>query len=241
MRSLASFSIAGLRNSITSTVFMLLVSISVYSQELASATALVDSIKAENTFYLRSISTPINPSKKDVYIEEGWQHGVLVTDDENTLFFNGRINVVRGYLECKVENRIRKIAPGRIKLIDLEGKKYIPIKGSSIDGGGINTYMNILSLGQISLLKGYYIIVKSRGGDSINQEITGTETLELGSDLFYTYDFGTIYRLRSNKKTILSLLSDKEDQVSNLIEINRLKFSSDRDISTIFNFYNTID
>ena len=51
----------------------------------------------------------------------------------------------------------------------------------------------------------------------------------------------TVYRLRSNKKTILSLLSDKDAQITNLIEINRLKFSSDRDVVAVFNFYNTID
>ena len=210
-------------------------------QDIPESTSIIDSIKAENTFLLKSISTSFNPSQKDVYIGEGWQHGILMMDDGKSLFFNGRINVVRGYLECKVENRIRKIASGRIKMIDLEGKKYIPISGSSIEGGGINTYMNILSLGEINLLRGYYIIVKSRGGDSINQEITGTEILELSSDLFYTYDFETVYRLRTNKKTILSLLSDREDQISELIDVNKLKFSSDRDVSAIFNFYNTID
>ncbi|GAB4248089.1 MAG: hypothetical protein Tsb0034_27470 [Ekhidna sp.] len=220
---------------------ILFLSIQTSAQYLKDDVQLIDSIKQQNISAIHSISTSFNPGGRDLYIDKDWKYGILLTDNDETIFFNGRINVARGYLECKVNNRIRKIASGRIKLVDLEGQTYIPVQSSDFESGGINTYLKVLSWGKISLVERYVVEVESRRGDSLNPDLTGTESLVVESELYYTKDFEVFEELKTNKRFIFELMTSRKSEVEKMIDINKWKFSSNRDITSIFNYYNSLN
>ncbi len=214
----------------------------VNSQALESYFLEMDSIVEANAADIKEISTSLSTNAKDVYLNEDWEHGVIITKENTAIFFNGRLNIARGYLECKVENRLRRITSSKVKLVELEGKRFIPVKASSMEGGIINTYLQVLSTGSINLVKEYVIDIEYQStGNSLFPEMTGQKNLEIESVFYSSSDLTSFDKLKSNKKSILQLLSAKNDDIERLIDINRLKFSSERDITTIFNYYNTIN
>lgn len=201
---------------------------------------LMDSVIQMNDEKIIDISSEISTRSRDLYVDNEWRYGTVLTVDNEIIHISGRINVMRGYLECKVNNRLRKIANGRVKLVRLNDQLFIPVQGNEIDGGGINTYMEVLSPGNFTLLRNYYIDIETRRGDSLNPGLTGDQSAILKTNLFYSKDLKNFLTLKSTKNGVLNLLGDKANQIEELIEVNKLRFNSDRDIAIIFNYYNSI-
>lgn len=201
---------------------------------------LMDSVIQMNDEKIIDISSEISTRSRDLYVDNEWRYGTVLTVDNEIIHISGRINVMRGYLECKVNNRLRKIANGRVKLVRLNDQLFIPVQGNEIDGGGINTYMEVLSPGNFTLLRNYYIDIETRRGDSLNPGLTGDQSAILKTNLLYSKDLKNFSTLKSTKNGVLNLLGDKANQIEELIEVNKLRFNSDRDIAIIFNYYNSI-
>lgn len=222
-------------------LFVLLFSITIPTiGQLKADINLMDSIIQMNDEKLINISSEISTRSRDLYVDNEWRYGTVLTVDDEIIHISGRINVMRGYLECKVNNRLRKIASGRVKLVKINDQLFIPVQGNEIDGGGINTFMEVLSPGNFTLLRNYYIDIETRRGDSLNPGLTGDQSAILKTNLFYSDDLKNFSTLKSTKNGVLNLLSDKANQIEELIEVNKLRFNSDRDITIIFNYYNSI-
>lgn len=212
------------------------------SEEFHLYSLVIDSIDHQNAILLDALSHAIKPSEEDMYLSKHWEFGILISEKDKPIFFKGRINVARGILECSVQNNLRMITPDKIKFFYLGGMKYIPVKGSSFRGSENNAFLNLVSLGPISLLRGYWIdVVYENGSNSLFPKATGQEKKVIQSRLYYSTDFKDFKEVRRNKKFITDLLTSKNNEVQDYAEINRLKFKSDRDISLIFDYFNQLN
>ncbi len=212
------------------------------TQEFQRYSSMIDSVDHQNSMLLESLSQAIKPSKEDMYLNEHWEFGILISMEDEPIFFNGRMNVTRGILECRVQNNVRMILPNKIKFFQMGGMKYIPVIGSSFRGSQNNNFLTLVSLGPVSLLKGYWIdVIYERSSNSLFPNATGQEKKVIKSRLYYSTDLKDFREVRRTKKFISDLLASRTNEVQDYVEINRLKFKSERDITLIFDYFNQLN
>ncbi len=195
----------------------------------------VTSINGEYLEKIHSISTPLSLTKKSFYLDEDWNHMVIITRDDEILHANGRINLVRMLVEILVEKHIRRLNESRVRALIFDGDKIMRIPASRIEDRRISSYMQVLSDGQVTLLEAFKIGFKTES-DGYSGVVVD-EKMILESDFYYTTDFSSFNKLKG-KKEILSIMEDQKSAAEVFIKDNKLKLDQKRDLAVLFDFYN---
>jgi hypothetical protein len=97
-------------------------------------------------------------------------------------------------------------------------------------------YEIIMSRDKIELFKKYRCTLIE--GKPYNGIVNGTnDKFKINSSYYARNGSGEIAKLVLTKSRILSLMSDKQKEVSNFIKENKLKLKKEKDLISIFNFY----
>ncbi|MGI4750649.1 MAG: hypothetical protein ACRYFB_08450 [Janthinobacterium lividum] len=110
-----------------------------------------------------------------------------------------------------------------------EGYKNIP-------GITMNSFLEILVSGKTQLLKKVSKRIQTENvypNTSVNKYFTESKQYYL-----YILDRGTL--IKNDKKTILSILSDKKVPLENYIKENNLNLKEDNDLEKLITYYNSI-
>ena len=121
-------------------------------------------------------------------------------------------------MEAKVGNRVRKLHFQRLAALIIDGRKFMPISGDKIEKESSNVFMEIRSIGKVTLLEKYKIGFKTTGGSSFNPEISSVDRPFLDSDLYYSFDLKTIKKLPAGKNSILKILQDSEQKADSFMK-----------------------
>lgn len=186
---------------------------------------------------MHSISSPMTLDYKSFYLDEQWNHIMIMTKSDEILHTTGRINLVRKAVEILVERHIRKLNESKVKALIVNGSRIIKVSGSKIEDMSTSSYMGILSTGKLNLLEGHKIGFRIE--EHAYSGVVRDETAVLVSDFYYTEDFKTYNRL-GGKKDILALMEDKSSEVENFIKINKLKLHQKKSLAVLFNYYNSL-
>ncbi len=198
----------------------------------------IDSMETDMVSKVLSISSPHAITSKSFYLDEHWDHLVIVTNDYEMLHTSGRINLVRKLIEIKVQNKPRKLHENKVRAVLVNGSSIIKVNADKIEGERETKYMKVLSHGRYTLLEGYSIGFKTIGEGALDPGIGGQEKPFLATDLYYTTDFKRFNRLKNNN-SIYSLFEDKIDDVKEYVDNNNLKLKKSRDASLLFDYYNS--
>ncbi len=200
--------------------------------------ARIASMEADHVDRIHSISSPYAITSRSFYLDENWDHLIIVTNDYEMLHTSGRINLVRKLIEIKVQNKPRRLNESKVRAVLVNGVRIIKVNADKIKGENETKYMKVLSNGRYTLLEGYSIGFKTIGEGALDPGIGGQEKLFLDTDLYYTTGFKQFTRIRSNN-SIYSLLEDKIDDMKKYVDNNNLKLKKNRDVSLLFDYYNS--
>ncbi len=187
---------------------------------------------------MNEISSPMRLDYKSLYLDEQWNHIMIMTKTNEILHSTGRINLVRKAVEILVDRHVRQLNEAKVKALIVNGSRILKVSGSKIEGMNTSSYMGILSTGKLNLLEAHKI--GFRVEEHAYSGVVRDETPILLSDFYYTDDFKTYYLL-SGKREILSLMEDKRTEVERFIKINKLKLHQKKSLSILFNYYNSLD
>lgn len=190
---------------------------------------------------LKSISSHFQPSPEDVYLSKDWNYFKLITPEGEMYHFEGRLNITRSFVEAKIDNRIRKINNRKLGVLVNGTNRYILVKKEFLEESDRNIFMEILSIGDISLLNSIDIGFKrTRGTATLSPMVSGEEVKVIEQEYFVTQNFQSFQKFVARKSKIDELFGDKSDEIEKFIDLNNVKLRSTRDLVTVFNYYNTM-
>ena len=174
---------------------------------------------------------------KSLYLDEQWNHLMIMTKTNEVLHSTGRINLVRKVVEILVDRHVRQLNESKVKALIVNGSRVLKVSGSKIEDMSTSSYMGILSTGKLNLLEAHKIGFRIE--EHAYSGVVKDETPVLLSDFYYTTDFKKYNRL-GGKKEILSLMDDKRAEVERFIKINKLKLGQKKSLAILFNYYNSL-
>jgi hypothetical protein len=105
-----------------------------------------------------------------------------------------------------------------------------------IDGATAATYYEVLSDGNIKLLKRTEF---KRISEIADGDIIPTQQIK-PFDNYYASANNTLTKIKREKKAILTILKDKAPDIEAYISANKLSLKDDKDLAKVFNHYNTL-
>ncbi len=197
----------------------------------------ISTLNAAYVEKMNSISSPMTLDYKALYLDEQWNHMMIMTKTNEVLHSTGRINLVRKVVEILVDRHVRQLNENKVKALIVNGSRILKVSGSKIEDLSTSSYMGILSTGKLNLLEAHKIGFRIE--EHAYSGVVRDETPVLLSDFYYTIDFDKYNRL-SGKKQILSLMEDKRTEVERFIKINKLKLGQKKSLAILFNYYNSL-
>lgn len=201
-------------------------------------------IKLQQAAVIDALEDISYPSKSGrvhhFYLNKNWQNSFVITLDDETIYFNGRYNVLNKTIESHWKGEQRVIYPKKIKAAQIGENLLIPIGADQIRQVDNNRYLEVLSFGKLNLLNGYGLETKMETGSSLSFQGTGKKTYFIDETLYHTSDFKTIEKLDNSKGKILDLFGQQEKAVANFAKENRLRFNNKEDLRLIFDFFNSL-
>lgn len=219
-------------------VLGVLLSLTMYAQELSLLKALQTEEESLQKS-LKEISYPASKVKKHFfYLVKTWQNSMVLTTKGEKFSFNGRYNLLNKSIEYKINSTVRTIHINKVSLAKVGETTLIPITQATNPDIKNYHYLEVLSFGEINLLKGYKL---GRMAGSQGQSLipNGAES-HVYEQLFFTYDFRDVIALEKSKKRILMLFKNKQKDLREYSKSEKLKFGSNEDLIKIFDHYNSL-
>ncbi|MEM1322837.1 MAG: hypothetical protein AAGG75_21410 [Bacteroidota bacterium] len=193
----------------------------------------------ESEKLLKDYSFPTKSKKvHNLYLNINWQNSYAVTNSGELLQFSGRYNAMNQAVEMKLRSGIRSLQSRKIKLVVVGDNMLIPLPGTVIDLGERRVYFEILSNGDITLLKQFTLSYYMDGTNSLTAAYNGERKYQITPVYYATNDYKKLSRLKLTKKRVLQLFGDKEEEMKKFLKSNKLKLTEEKDLKRLFNAFN---
>ncbi|HIP48762.1 MAG TPA: hypothetical protein EYG92_07345 [Lutibacter sp.] len=180
-------------------------------------------------------STP-NEIKGSNYLFKTWENkNVIHYKEGNQILKNININVKDNNFEFKIsEKSVLIIDPKNIEYITINYKNY---KFYSFEGSH-NKIFEIVALSKkIEILKSFEIyFVKGIA----NPVITNPIDKYVLKTRYHIKKEDKISDFKLKKKRILSIFSDKKDEITKYVKKNKLSYKKEKDVKQIFSYYSSL-
>ncbi len=109
------------------------------------------------------------------------------------------------------------------------------IKGIIADGLSAQKYVQVLSIGKIKLYK-----LNARLMTEVSQINEGIKKSFTNVTKYFAGEDGHIQEINLNKKDIIQLLKDKDQEVQQFIKANSLNLKKEDDVAALINYHNQL-
>ncbi|OOQ60797.1 hypothetical protein [Mucilaginibacter pedocola] len=182
------------------------------------------------------------------YLFEDWEPGsvTLVNGVSSTEQMQLKYNVVDDVLTFKDKasgeemafvQKVKefKIAPNA-GLTDAKYMKLYRSGFTGIEGTTADSFFEVLADGKAQLLKRFTkVVFESQDIGSASKKKTFLE-----KEKYYIIMGGKATVVKNDKKSILSVLADKQPQLEDYIKTNKVSFKSDAQVGKLVDYYNTL-
>lgn len=201
--------------------------------QLGEKIDLLQTIEKEHLKVLQSVSYPVNPSKShDLYLHQEWISGWLSLKDDKVLIpVMARFNILRGAVELMCREQIRVLQTQAVEMVIIGTHLFFPHESSPTN------YFEILSDGQLNLLRAYELSYTYESSNTITSAVNGEKKTTSKLAYYYFKEGESAKPLKAKKKKILKLM-DNDEQVRKFIETNNLKLSKKEHLVQVFDFFN---
>jgi len=175
------------------------------------------------------------------YLLEDWNLGTVKLADGKTYQVMMKYDEAQDKLIYKNEKEeimefVNPVIGFDIKSKD--GKQMKFVNGiANVPDWNAESYFQLLSDGDVKLVKKYIKTVQ----EAREYNAAAVKKSYVDSELYFVISNGEAKKIKANKKTILSVLANKGNEISNYIESNKISFKNDADLSNVFNHYNSIN
>lgn len=149
---------------------------------------------------------------------------------DDVLYFQGKNDDILSFVEPVMEFTIGYIKGG--KIINGHYRNGYPSTGKNTD----KSFYEVLTDGTAQLLKRTSkSIFKNKPYNS------ATETQTVNEDVnYYIFTGGKLMQIKKDKKTIFSVLSNKQTELEAYINYNSLNLKNDGDLTSLIVYYNSL-
>lgn len=183
----------------------------------------------------------------DVYIDSVWSlTSVELSDAEKPLeWYMTRYNIQSDEMEIKTPGGVKVLKWGRIKQFQIKdsattnGNRRF-VKGSAFKKNGVplDGFMELIVDGRCPLIKEYTVFVKRPDyNPALN---SGSRDSEIIKESNYYFSLNSELQKIPGTKKFLASLGEQSAQVSNYIKTNDLSLKNERDMISIFLYYNSL-
>lgn len=179
--------------------------------------------------------------KGDPYIFKDFQKGKLIVTSGEKFDVNIRYDIYANEMHLKDNNEIYAIIhPEKVKLIEVDSLKFIYsgyIKSVGVETTNDGSYFIVKTDGRCKLLVKKNIRIQDAEPPKLYQDAKPAKFI-LTNDTYY-FKLGDNSAVRiSNKKELLSVLSDQKEALNRFISSNKLDVKNIKDIIRIITYYN---
>lgn len=195
--------------------------------------------------FFTSIPKQKTAPKGSVYLKDKYVNGMILIND-NQYIDNVKLNFNfhTNKLEVKNNDTIYNIDPYKIKWFTIKGSDF----GLYTTPGKLKMYpelsnCNLIKLyyddNNLKLIEKYYLkLLKSNYNTAVDAGET-SDTYVVSSKMFIVKD-NKVYKFSKNKHSILSIFSDKKDEIKTFVKENHLKYNKMADILKILKYYSSL-
>ncbi|MFZ2339717.1 MAG: hypothetical protein WAW07_08370 [Bacteroidales bacterium] len=196
------------------------------SDELLDKLRLNNSINRLNNVFYEDISgTP--------FMFKDFQTGEVLLKTGERYKADLRFDKYAGEMQFKVKEVVYAIAlPESISLIEINGTRFIYTKTDNIA-----KYLEVLSDGKCKLLAEKKARIQDAELPKPYQQAKPARFIDLEDVIYLKLGDNNAVRIK-NKKDLLTLMSDKKDQINDFIGDNKLKTKDIEDLKRIVLYYN---
>ncbi len=185
-----------------------------------------------STLTLSSSSNTAGTGFPDRYLNSDWKKGSVITTRQTMLNNVGlRYNISTGQFEI-----VSTLNPEIVKRINLDGKVFVYIAYLDDAGQTKHSYFQLLSEGNTRLL-----MLRKVHRKAGKKGLYGYDPYEKVQESYYIQkgDAPAVL-VKRNKKSILSVLSDKEKQLDEWLQKHSVSFYKIGDVVQLLKYYNTL-
>lgn len=183
--------------------------------------------------------------KGSVYIDDNWHTGRLkLFSGEEIRNYPLKSDLRLNEINIKVGDNIKVISFAAIKefnWINSIGyeENFVNCSLYSKHSNKLIGFFNILYDGKILLLKKTNL--KLLESNYVGPLVAGDKDNEyILENKYYVYKNDKLYSIKKNKRKILKILNDKNEEIKKFASENNLKFKNDYDLSKIFRYYDNL-
>jgi LAO/AO transport system kinase len=222
--------------------FLLFIQLS-FAQNLAPQTRVTPNIN--DLFNGLPFARPNPNVVGDVYLDSQWALTSIEIDNvnKNLEWYWTRYDLQANELEVKVPGGVKVLSGSIFKKFSIKDttgneRKFINAKSFKKDGVPLSGIAEIMVDGERPLLKIYHLeIQRPDYNPALN---AGTRDTEVSKEVnrYYVID-GELVKIPSIKKFIASL-GEQSAKVNDFIKMNNLSLRAEKDLISIFRFYNSL-
>ena len=196
-----------------------------------------------NNNRLIDISSPLQVAKKTIkgiYLDTEWKASSVYTVNKEFLSCSARYNIYKNRIEIRIGEDVRSLHPHNIKGIAIDGDLFIYLSNGEDELSSVKNYYQVLSEGNLTLLKKYRLELHNSGGTSLHPNLGTQKEYKSSEDLYYARGGEGAFKLKRGKKNLEQLFGPKFQQLKIYADENSVGFKKEKDLIQLFDHYNSI-
>jgi len=169
--------------------------------------------------------------KGNPYLSNEWQKGILIDKLDRVFEVEARYEVLHDEIQLLVDSEVKIVNAQSIQGCKIGDKVFLASE-FMVEGQEQFGYLELLSEGDICLLKRYDATSKMKGDDKW--------VIPEDSKFFYEKSGDLTRELDLKRRTLLGIFAEKEESIKSYIKDNDLDYGKEPDLIQLFNYYNSI-
>ncbi|WP_342647976.1 hypothetical protein [Mucilaginibacter sp. CSA2-8R] len=172
------------------------------------------------------------------YLNDTWSVGMvkLANGDtyKNNLYLKYNLLDDEVYFKGKNDETLAFVDPVKEFTIG-DGSKHYRAGYEGINGFKTKAFFQVIADGAVKLLKKTSVVITE-----IKQYSAASNKFFERSDLYIIYRNNKGQIVKKDKKSILSVLGDKQNELESYLKSNNINFKSDADLGKLITYYNSL-
>jgi hypothetical protein len=173
-----------------------------------------------------------------LYLSDNWSAGMVKLANGETykdnLYLKYNLLDDEIYFKGKNDETLGFVQPVKEFTIS-DGARHYRNGYEGINGYKTKAFFQIIADGTVQMLKKTSVAITE-----IKQYSAASSKVFERTDTYIIYKNGKGQLIKKNRKSILSLLNDKQQALNNYLKLNSIDFSSDNDLANLITYYNSL-
>jgi hypothetical protein len=180
--------------------------------------------------------------KGSAMLDDSWQDGIIMSLTDQLYQAKMRYNAIDDEVEVWEEDgKSKSLPPEKVKGVRIGDQIFVAYPVALGKNKGIkSSYLEVLVEGEASLYKRHYAQVEQiyEVHPTQGRIPTGDSRVEHKSDYYYAVKDRPAARLKTNKSSVMDVLSRRRKAVARFAKENELSPKEEKDLIALFQFYN---